>query len=108
MPSPSWCRTYARILDAIPTTVPAYHWGDIDQGGFRIAAHIRHACLRQRAFHPWQMDADQLDGIAFSDATEAVRSNMARHASDAGWEALSRRMPPQTVEQEGISVRLPN
>ena len=108
MPSPSWCRAYARILDAIPATVSVYHWGDIDQGGFRIAAHIRHACLRQRAFHPWQMDADQLDGIAFSDATEAVRSNMARHASDAGWEALSRRMPPQTVEQEGISVRLPN
>ena len=108
MPSPSWCRAYARILDAIPATVSVYHWGDIDQGGFRIAAHIRHACLRQRAFHPWQMDAAQLDATASVETTQAIRDHMARHARAAGWNALSVEMPARIAEQEGISVRLPN
>jgi hypothetical protein len=107
MPSPSWCRAYARILDAIPATVPVYHWGDIDQGGFRIAARIRQACLNRHAFLPWQMDATQLDAAAFTDTTAAVRDHMARHAREAGWEALSAAMLPRLAEQEGIAVRLP-
>lgn len=107
MPSPSWCRAYARILDSLPESIPVYHWSDIDQGGFRIAAHIRIRCIRRHAFHPWLMDAAQLDETACSEATEATRASMARHARDAGWEALSRDMLPRTVEQEGIVIRLP-
>ena len=53
------------------------------------------------------MDAAQLGGTAFSELTEAERSRMARHAHDAGWEALSRHMLAQTIEQEGIAIRLP-
>lgn len=108
MPSPSWCRAYAGILESIPETVPVYHWGDIDQGGFRIAAHIASRCIRRHAFHPWLMDAEELDEAACSDVTEVIRAGMARHARNAGWEALSRRMPPRTLEQEGIAIRLPN
>ena len=107
MPSPSWCRAYARILDAIPMSVPVYHWGDIDQGGFRIAAHIRRRCILRHAFHPWLMDAARLSGIPFSEATDAVHVNMARHARDAGWDALSNHLLPRTIEQEGLPVRLP-
>lgn len=108
MPSPSWCRAYAEILESIPESIPVYHWGDIDQGGFRIAAHIASRCIRRHAFHPWLMDAEELDEAACSDVTEAIRAGMARHARNAGWEALSRRMPPRTLEQEGIAIRLPN
>jgi len=38
MPSPAWRRAYARVLDALPAGLPVWHWGDIDEGGFRIAA----------------------------------------------------------------------
>lgn len=107
MPSPSWCRAYACILDSLPESVPVYHWGDIDQGGFRIAAHIRSRCIQRHAFHPWLMDAAQLDGSAYSETTEATRASMARHARDAGWEALSESMLSRTIEQEGIVIRLP-
>jgi len=107
-PSPSWCRAYASMLKSLPEQIPVYHWGDIDQGGFRIAAHVRRKCLHRHAFHPWLMDASQLNGMPFCEATEAVRSNMARHARDAGWETLSQRMLARTIEQEGIAIRLPD
>lgn len=107
MPSPSWCRAYANILEIISEQIPVYHWGDIDQGGFRIAAHLKSKCIHRHVFHPWLMDSEQLDGTTYSEATEATRSNMARHAHDAGWEALSQRILPRTAEQEGITVRLP-
>ncbi|ACE83074.1 hypothetical protein CJA_1537 [Cellvibrio japonicus Ueda107] len=107
MPSPSWCRAYASILDSLPESIPVYHWGDIDQGGFRIAAHIRKQCIRRHTFHPWLMDAEQLDGVRYSEATEATRTNMARHARDAGWEPLSQNLLPRTIEQEGIAICLP-
>jgi len=107
MPSPSWCRAYATILESIPSHISVYHWGDIDQGGFRIAAHIRRKCIHRHAFLPWLMDATQLSGTALSEVTEAERSRMARHAHDASWDALSRHMLAQTIEQEGIAIRLP-
>lgn len=106
-PSPSWCRAYASILKSLPEQVPVFHWGDIDQGGFRIAAHVRRKCIHRHAFHPWLMDASQLTGTPFSEVTETVRSNMARHARDAGWESLSQDMLARTFEQEGVAIRLP-
>jgi hypothetical protein len=48
-----------------------------------------------------------LGGTAFSEVTETERGRMARHAHDAGWDALSRHMLAQTIEQEGIAIRLP-
>lgn len=38
MPSPTWRRAYRVLSDALSTEVVFYHWGDIDVGGFRIAA----------------------------------------------------------------------
>lgn len=107
MPSPSWCRAYARILNSLSESIPLYHWGDIDQGGFRIAAHIRNNCIRRHAFLPWLMDAEQLDGTIHSKVSETIRVNMARHARNAGWEILSQHMLALTVEQEGVTLLLP-
>lgn len=107
MPSPSWCRAYAKILDAISTSILIYHWGDIDQGGFRIAAYIRRKCACRHTFRPWLMDASQLMEIAFTETTESIRRVMAQHAHDAGWKDLSDQLLPKTIEQEGIPIRLP-
>jgi hypothetical protein len=108
MPSPTWCRAYARILESIPVHIPVYHWGDIDQGGFRIAAHIKRKCIHRHVFHPWLMDAAQLLETPYSAVTETARSSMARHARDTGWESLSQCMLARAIEQEGISLCLPN
>jgi hypothetical protein len=108
MPSPSWCRAYARILETIPERVRIFHWGDIDQGGFRIAAHLKHKCVQRHAFLPWLMDAQDQDREALSEASQEECRNMARHAHDAGWEPLSQHMPALKIEQEGIEVRLPS
>jgi hypothetical protein len=107
MPSPSWCRAYAAVLEGIPEQIPVYHWGDIDVGGFRIAAHLRRKCVHRHAFHPWLMNAEQLGRTTYSETTEATRGSMARHAHDAGWEALSQCMQARTIEQEAIAVCLP-
>ncbi|MBT2748648.1 MULTISPECIES: Wadjet anti-phage system protein JetD domain-containing protein [unclassified Lysobacter] len=107
MPSPSWCRAYGRILEAVPGRIQVFHWGDIDQGGFRIAAHLKRKCVQRHAFLPWLMDANDQDREAASDVTEDARRNMARHAHEAGWNALSLCMPALKIEQEGIELYLP-
>ncbi|HLL18346.1 MAG TPA: Wadjet anti-phage system protein JetD domain-containing protein, partial [Rubrivivax sp.] len=106
MPSPSWCRAYAFLLKALPVAVPAYHWGDIDQGGFRIAAYIKEKCLGDRPYLPWLMDTASLQGPT-TPASDAVSNAMARSAAKAGWVALGQSMQPFCIEQEGVEVALP-
>lgn len=48
MPSPAWRAMYVRLLTALPADVSVYHWGDLDEGGFRIAAVLG---LRERLLH---------------------------------------------------------
>lgn len=107
MPSPSWCRAYARILEAVPEHIRVFHWGDIDQGGFRIAAHLKRKCVHRHTFLPWLMNARDHDRQAASEVTEDARINMARHAQEAGWDALSQCMPAIKIEQEGVVLSLP-
>src|SRR5690606_18825995 len=40
MPSPAWKAMYKRLLSRVPSTTSVYHWGDVDEGGFRIAASL--------------------------------------------------------------------
>jgi len=44
MPSPSWRRVYALLLQALPASARVLHWGDVDAGGFRIAGHLAAFC----------------------------------------------------------------
>jgi len=48
MPSPKWCAMYDRLIATLPSHVDIFHWGDVDEGGFRIAAFIRSDCARAR------------------------------------------------------------
>lgn len=106
MPSPSWCRAYACLLTTLSPMVPAYHWGDIDQGGFRIAAFIKKECLLERPFLPWLMDASLIPAPSLP-TSEAVRGAMAALAVKAGWTKLAETIRPVCMEQEGIQVALP-
>ena len=40
MPSPAWRAMYMRLLLSLPPVTPIFHWGDVDEGGFRIASTI--------------------------------------------------------------------
>lgn len=107
MPAPSWVAAYRRILEEVPADVPLYHWGDIDQGGFRIAARIRATCAGDRAFEPWLMDARVVEADSRHVVNVATRNAMARAAAAAGWTDIAEDLAPETIEQEGIDVTLP-
>lgn len=106
MPSPGWCRAYRGILGALPEHVPVYHWGDVDEGGFRIAAHLRERCVGQRSFEPWLMEATPACAGARTTGQSTWRS-MRRGAERAGWHALAERLPALTLEQEALAATLP-
>jgi hypothetical protein len=107
MPSPSWRRACRAILSGVDDRVPVFHWGDIDVGGFRIAATVASVML-PRVLHPWQMDSrNTVGGVATS---PAERSQMARSARLAGWGSLADHLGSDAstlIEQEGIPVRFP-
>lgn len=60
MPAQSWSAAYGRALRSLPESCRCVHWGDIDAGGFRIAAHLARACeaesrrltLHSMVWHP--------------------------------------------------------
>lgn len=49
---------YGRLLENLPLTTPIYHWGDVDEGGFRIASTIA-AVARGAGLQPlWDVTKD--------------------------------------------------
>nr|WP_257644138.1 Wadjet anti-phage system protein JetD domain-containing protein [Luteimonas salinisoli] len=110
MPSPAWRVAYRRLLAGLPAGAPAWHWGDIDEGGFRIAAVLsREATASGREFRPWQMSPDDLEGAALSAAarpTDAALARMCRWAARAGWPEVAAALArhPLTLEQEALGA----
>jgi hypothetical protein len=59
MPAPSFTSFYERLLQELGDR-DLYHWGDIDPGGFRMAACLARAAARVgRRLSLWQMDWDR-------------------------------------------------
>lgn len=106
MPSPAWARAYRSILSSLPAAVPAYHWGDVDVGGFRIAAQIRRYVEKNRSFLPWLMVAENCQGAKKAEHVEA--EEMTRQASLAGWCDDKNCSTVMLLEQELVAVSLPD
>lgn len=113
MPSPAWRAAYARVLRSLAPDVPVFHWGDIDEGGFRIAAVLA-AVVREagRTLQPWLMSPTALPAVVAGNAATpdpAVLAAMQRWAARAGWpqvaEALARQ--PIRLEQEQLDPTMP-
>lgn len=104
MPSPSWSAMYDRLLASLPADVQIFHWGDVDEGGFRIAAFIAQLARAQhRPLKPWKMKPSEVPGSQRRDASGKVVERMGRYAQAAGWhdvaaEILEHRF---VAEQEG-------
>lgn len=106
MPSPSWQHAFQAVLSALPD-VPVYHWGDIDEGGFRIASVIAQA-MAPRALLPWLMDPSEMTDC--DEGTPHKRVRMVAAARRAGWDALASRLEvhrPVLLEQEHLDVVFP-
>lgn len=106
MPSPAWCRAYRRLLASVPPETGILHWGDIDEGGFRIAARLAEETTATGFFlQPFMMDPQLIPaGISADKAAATTVRLMAWHARRAGWESLigSIQSRQVTVEQEAF------
>lgn len=108
MPSPSWASAYSKILEGCSSAIPILHWGDIDSGGFRIAARLREVVPRSRQFLPWLMDPRSLPaGVEAQPSDPGTMTTMVRSANRAGWAELAQKLGPTCVEQEAIDPELP-
>lgn len=113
MPSPAWRAAYARILACLASMLPVYHWGDIDEGGFRIAAKLAEtAAAAGRQLQPWRMSPDALADVACAAAatpTPAQLARMCAWARRAGWDeaASALQARPLRLEQEQLEPQLP-
>jgi hypothetical protein len=112
MPSPAWRRFYAEVLAAAPASTPIYHWGDIDQGGFRIAVVLqRDAATCRRTVLPWLMSPSlarrENPAAAFRPCSPS--SAIARLCRAAGWDAVAAEFEHDTweVEQEALRPQIP-
>lgn len=106
MPNPPWKDMYARILKNLPTDIPVYHWGDIDEGGFRIASVL--ATIAKNAGHiikPWQMHPENVPLEHRRPASITTVNKMVYFAKAAGWTSIADSIENTkfTVEQESLA-----
>lgn len=104
MPSPAWRQMYVRMLSDLPEGVQVAHWGDFDEGGFRIAAFLARAAAEAgKVVHPWNMHPDEIPQSLRRPATERTIDRMAGFAEQAHWQeiAVAIRDARFVAEQEG-------
>jgi len=105
MPSPAWRSMYLRILAGLPADTPVYHWGDIDEGGFRIAATLAEdARTVGHTLRPWSMHPEDVPTDLRRKATPHTLDRIRHFANEAGWMDLGEAIAVAgfTVEQEGL------
>lgn len=104
MPSPAWRAMYLRLLSDLPISTPVLHWGDVDEGGFRIASvSSRWVAESGHALQPWRMrPSDVPESLRRAAPTRTVE-RMAKYAHEAGWNDLARELVEVRIvaEQEG-------
>lgn len=111
MPSPAWRIAYTHILRSLPTGAAVHHWGDIDEGGFRIAALLAQtADSTGHRLQPWRMHPQHLGThVASAHPPAEELAAMCRWARRAGWPdiAAALEMQPMELEQESLAATLP-
>lgn len=110
MPSPALLRIYRFCIEA-GIAVPGFrrmHWGDIDLGGFRIAARLARA--GDLPLQPWLMDPASIErAIPRKELAAAEVREIERLAGLLGWSDIAIHVlnTPQAIEQEQIQPSLP-
>lgn len=104
MPSPAWRAMYVRLLTGLPTGTPVRHWGDVDEGGFRIAAVLsRCAAESGHALQPWKMRPAEVAQSQRRVAPARIVERMVKYAEEAGWGDIAQELVEAkfVAEQEG-------
>lgn len=104
MPSPAWRAMYARLLAGVPTGTPVHHWGDVDEGGFRIAAVLsRSAAEAGHELLPWKMHPADVPTPQRRPASARTVEQMVKYAGEAGWGTIAQELADAKIvaEQEG-------
>jgi len=105
MPSPAWRAMYGRLLESLPLTTPIYHWGDVDEGGFRIASTIA-AVARGAGFflQPYGMSPKDVPLNMRVKASTRTLERIHHFACAAGWHELGQAMREAgfVAEQEAL------
>ena len=105
MPSPAWRAMYARLLKDLPSETPVFHWGDLDEGGFRIAAVLAiEAATAGHQLRPWAMQPGDIPESKRCKAAPRTIERMQHFATLAGWETLADAIGAAgfTTEQEAL------
>ena len=112
VPAASFAGVFISVNIA-PPALPVYHWGDIDEGGFRIAAVLAAtAQAAGRRLQPWMMSPSDLPGALLAQAGAPAAASLAamlRGAERSGWSAVADqlRQRPIRLEQESLEPLLP-
>jgi hypothetical protein len=104
MPSPAWRAMYLRILSELSHSTPVLHWGDVDEGGFRIAAFLsRCAAEVGHVLRPWKMRPTDVPVSQRRAAPLRTVERMVQYAGEAGWSDIARELAEAkfVAEQEG-------
>lgn len=112
MPGPSFVLAYSKVVAALPPGAQLYHWGDIDRGGYRIAAALAATASASGVkLSPFRMNPAGIDAVTErrSIPNDEVR-DMARIARSIGWddEAAGVELAAAAYEQEAQPPVLPN
>ncbi len=91
MPSPAWTSMYRRVLSSLLPPTPVYHWGDVDEGGFRIATTIA-SVTNSVGFklQPFAMSPDDVPLSMRVKASDRTLERIHHFACAAGWSDLGR------------------
>lgn len=103
MPSPAWRAMYQRLLTGLPVGTPILHWGDVDEGGFRIAAYIAEAARRAgHVLQPYRMSPTDIPEDRRRSVASGQAGRMRGFAAKAGWVELAAVLAESefTAEQE--------
>jgi hypothetical protein len=107
MPSPALLRVYRLCLSPTANR-KRFHWGDIDLGGFRIAASFARA--NNSPLVLWSMDpTDFPDTTARKNLSTEERKEVIRIGERWGWDEVAHHVfnDGRAIEQEAIPLRLP-
>lgn len=105
MPSPAWRAMYGRLLASLPPTTPINHWGDVDEGGFRIASTIAAvAKVAGFALRPYGMSPEDVPQEMRVKASARTLERIHHFACAAGWPELGHAMREAkfVAEQEAL------
>ncbi len=104
MPSPAWRAMYLRLLSDLLPSTPVLHWGDVDEGGFRIAAFLSRCAVEAgHILLPWKMRPADVPETLRRTASARTVYRMVKYADETGWDDIAHELAEAKfiAEQEG-------